>query len=265
MERYFDESPTATAPLSLDPITLATTLAQERPDTSDRPWVATNMVATLDGAATLDGRSGGIGGPGDRAVFTAIRALADVIVVGAGTVRTERYRAAVPSPEVQEWRVAHGRRAIPTVAVVTASGRLGDVPLLQPDPALAVEPPTPLVYCGSDTPEAALADLRRTAEVVQGASPRVAAAEVVADLAERGHRHILCEGGPALLAQFHDADLLDDWFVTVGPLVSAGPAPRLMSARVEQVRALDLVHVWGHEGVLFLRHRRPLTGRAPRG
>ena len=47
-------------------------------------WLRANMVMSLDGAATVRGRSGGLSGEADRQVFALLRALADVIVVGAG-------------------------------------------------------------------------------------------------------------------------------------------------------------------------------------
>src|SRR5690606_22159261 len=217
-------SATARSALPLDTVALAEALeAEGAASTHGGPWVATNMVATLDGAAMLAGRSGQIGGPGDRVLFAAIRALADVIVAGAATVRTERYRPAVPPPEVQAWRVTNGRAPMPTPAVVTASGRLGDVPLPAPR-AEGEDLPRPIVYGGPATPEAAITELGAVPEVVQGTSPMVLPTVLVDDLARRGHRRILCEGGPDLLAQFHEHDLVDDWFVTIGPIVSGGPA-----------------------------------------
>jgi riboflavin biosynthesis pyrimidine reductase len=260
LRRALDTAVTATpGELAVEPVPLAAALAEENAtlrgwDDGDGPHVFTNMVSTLDGAATLAGRSGGLGGEGDRTMFRAIRALADVIVVGAATARTERYHSAVPSEAVQEWRVGNGLAPVPTVAIVTASGRLGGVPMLEdPHPSA----PRSLIYCGAGGDDPSLHDVQDAAEVVRSDTQLVDPPGVVFDLAARGHRRILTEGGPALLAQFHAADLVDEWFVTIAPIVSAGEAPRLMSAHQEQPRDLELVHAWVHEGALFLRHRRP--------
>lgn len=260
MLRAFDTvagTPGEPEDLPLDPVVLAEALAEEGERLpgwdGDRVHVFTNMVTTLDGAATLAGRSGTIGGAGDRALFRAIRAQADVVLVGAETVRTEGYRSAVPAPPVQDWRRSRGLDAVPTVAVVTAAGHLEGVPMFEaPDPAA----PRPIVFCGS---EARLRPpgLAEVADVVRSDQARVHPQEVLDELARRGLRRVLAEGGPALLAQLHDCDLLDEWFVTIGPLVTGGTAPRLTRGAVERPRELELVHTWVHDGVLFLRHRRP--------
>ncbi len=240
----------------LEVVALADALAEENELLSGwaegRPHVFTNMVATLDGAATLAGRSGGLGGEGDRVVFRAIRAQADVILVGAETVRTERYRSAVPPPPVQAWRSAHGLAPAPTVAVVTASGRLRGVPMFDdPDPAA----PRPIVYCGAAASELP-SHVAEVADVVRSDAAQVHPRDVLDDLGRRGLRRVLAEGGPALLAQLHECDLVDEWFVTIGPIVTGGDAPRLTKGSVERPQELELLHTWVHDGALFLRHRR---------
>ena len=82
------------------------------------------MISTLDGAITLNGRSGMLGGPADRRVFQALRSLADVILVGAGTARAEAYGPVVLAPEVRELRERRGQAPVPPIALVTRSGNL---------------------------------------------------------------------------------------------------------------------------------------------
>ena len=94
------------------------------PDDLQACWVRGNMIASLDGGATDDGKSGGLAGPGDRAVFTQMRQLADVILVGAGTVRTENYSGAQFSPAQRQARQRRGQAEVPPVAVVTNRGAL---------------------------------------------------------------------------------------------------------------------------------------------
>src|SRR5437899_1114982 len=88
----------------------------------DRPHLRANMVASVDGAASADGRSGGLSGPADKALFATLRGLTDVVLVGAGTVRAENYGPAHPSPKRRAWRRAMGLAEVPPIAVV--SGRL---------------------------------------------------------------------------------------------------------------------------------------------
>ena len=72
-------------------------------------WLRANFIASLDGGATFSGKSGQLGGPGDRAVFAALREIADVILVGAGTVRAEGYAGARPTVAQRQRRQAAGR------------------------------------------------------------------------------------------------------------------------------------------------------------
>ncbi len=92
------------------------------PDDLQACWVRGNMIASLDGGATDDGKAGGLAGPGDRAVFALMRQLADVILVGAGTVRIENYSGAQFSPAQRQARQRRGQAEVPPIAVVTNSG-----------------------------------------------------------------------------------------------------------------------------------------------
>ena len=91
------------------------------PAPDGRPWVLVNMVASLDGAITIEERSGGLGSPADKAMFSALRGVADVILVGAGTVRAEGYGPARPSEAIRAARLARGQQEVPRIAVVTRS------------------------------------------------------------------------------------------------------------------------------------------------
>src|SRR5499427_5114056 len=93
-------------------------------------WLRANMVASVDGAATLGGRSGGLSGGADQQVFAMLRALADVILVGAGTARVEGYRPVRPRTEGVRWAwLREGRAPSPPIAVVT---RMLDLDLESP-------------------------------------------------------------------------------------------------------------------------------------
>ncbi|MCU1431567.1 MAG: bifunctional deaminase-reductase domain protein [Actinotalea sp.] len=187
-----------------------------------RPWVRANMISTLDGAATgSDGRSGSINGPADLRVFTTLRALADVVLVGAGTVRAEGYGAPVVGAGLVPGRRARHQPDHPALAVVSASGEL-------PASLLAHDRP-PVVFTTDRAP--GLADLRRhlpagQVEVHEGA---VDLQRVIASLGERGLPGVLTEGGPRLLGDLLTARLVDELCLTTSPVLVGGPAPRAVA------------------------------------
>ena len=192
-----------------------------------RPWVRANFVSTLDGAVTgADGRSGSINTGADRAVFSLLRALSDVIVAGAQTARAEEYRRARTAPA---WRGARrpDQRPHPVVAVVSRSAKL---------------PPTLLEPCDDAgevlllTCRAAGADaLARAREALGGDrvvvfdGDHVAPADALRELAGRGLHRVLCEGGPHLLHDMVAADLLDELCLTLAPRLVAGDHLRLLA------------------------------------
>ncbi len=191
-----------------------------------RPWVRASMIASADGAAAVDGLSGGLSGTPDRTVFGLLRALADVILVGAGTVRDEQYGPARVGPRWAGLRA--GRPATPAIAVLT--GRLDldlDGPLLTQAPADA----RTLVLTTQAAPAALRAQAARNADVIIAGGQRADPAAAITALASRGYRNILAEGGPHLLGQLAGAGLLDELCVTVSPVLAAGPAGRIIAGR----------------------------------
>jgi riboflavin biosynthesis pyrimidine reductase len=198
----------------------------EAGEQASRPWVRANMIASADGAATVAGRSGGLSGSADRAVFSVLRSLADVIVVGAGTARIEQYR---PVQLAETWpSLRAGRPPTPPIAVVTRqmTGLDPDGPLLATASGLA----RTIVL----TTEAAPADLRaraaRVADVIVAGPDLVQPDAIISALAGRGYRRLLTEGGPRLLEQIVAAGLLDDLCLTVSPVLAGGWAGRIVAA-----------------------------------
>ncbi len=193
----------------------------------DRPWLRANMVATLDGAAAgNDGRTGSINTPADQVVYTLLRDLADVVLVGAGTARVEGYRHTRPrTRDLLSRAVAEGRAAHPELAVVSATGR---VPPLLADRA-EDGGGVLLVTCGAAGAEAlgrarhALGEDR----VLVCGDQSVDLPAAVAALSDRGLPRILCEGGPRLLADVAAAGLLDELCLTVVPLLAGGLEQRI--------------------------------------
>lgn len=198
----------------------------EAGEQASRPWVRANMIFSADGAATVDGRSGGLSGRADRAVFSVLRSLADVILVGAGTARIEQYR---PVQLAEAWPALRaGRSPTPPIAVVTRqlTGLDPDGPLLITEPGQA----RTIVF----TTEAAPADLRaraaRAADVIVAGPDLVQPEAIIGALAERGYRRVLTEGGPRLLEQIVAAGLLDELCLTVSPVLAGGWAGRIVAA-----------------------------------
>jgi riboflavin biosynthesis pyrimidine reductase len=217
-----------------------------------RPAVRLNMIASADGAASLQGRAGPLGGPADRTLFATLRLLADVVLVGAGTIRIEGYGPARLSDDARARRRDWGLAPVPAVAVATRSCRLDWTARFFTE---AEE--RPLVVT---TASAAAADRARAAEVadvmIMGDTD-VDFARTLEALAERGHSNVLAEGGPTVAAQLAAAGVLDELCLTVAPLLTAGAAPRILDGAVlAPPSKLELRHVLEDEGYLFLRYRR---------
>src|SRR5258707_1425679 len=176
---------------------LAALYAYPSPETRAQPWVRANMVVSADGAASVAGRSGGLAGPADRLVFSFLRSLADVILVGAGTARVERYR---PVAERDIWTALRdGRAPTPPIAVVTRELSLDpDGPLLAGTPGGF----RTIRLTTAAGPVARRAAAARHADVIVAGVHSLTPAAVISALAERGYRRLLTEGGPSLLAHF---------------------------------------------------------------
>lgn len=194
-------------------------LADDRPSWPDRPWVVVNMATTADGATAIDGRSGGIGGPGDRLAFHALRSAADVILVGAGTVRAEGYRPVAVPPSHQARRHAAGRPEPARVALVTRSLDL------EPGAALFAGP-APIVFTVAGAAPDRVAALRDVAEVIEVGVHDVDLGRALRVLGELGARCVVAEGGPTLNGQLIAADLVDELCITTAPTLAGGSSSR---------------------------------------
>jgi riboflavin biosynthesis pyrimidine reductase len=231
---------------------LALLAADHRPTPAGRPWVMANMVASVDGAWAVDGRSGGLSGPADRAVFHSLRALADVVLVAAGTARAERYRRPWPVPEAQELRA--GRDQAPAARLALVSRSL-HVPADQP--FLAGDGPVPLVFHPATVDPSDLAGLPHGVEPRVSGESSVDLTDVLEQLArDEGSRLVLCEGGPRLLGQLHAADLLDEMFVTISPSLVGGAQVGMLGGVAPVVHRLELHRVLVEDGSLLCTYRR---------
>ncbi len=218
------------------------------------PWLRANMVSSVDGAARLDGLSEGLSSEADKRIFGVLRALADVVLVGAETARAEGYRPARARAEFAEARAARGQAPAPVIAVV--SRRL-DLDLSLP---LFTEPLSPtIVLTCADAPAAELAAVSRVADVIIAGEQQVEAAAAVAALAARGWTRLLAEGGPSLLGQLAAAEVLDELCLSLAPLLAAGDAPRIAHGHKALAERLDLVALLEEKGFLFARYTRSVA------
>lgn len=217
-----------------------------------RPRVRLNMIASVDGAASVAGRSGGLGGMADKALFFTLRSLADVIMVGAATMRTEGYGPARLDHEARARRANQGLTPVPPIAVVTRTCRLPW------DAAFFTQAEQqPIVVT---TAVANVADRNRAAakaDVVVAGDANVDLSRALAALGDRGAENVLVEGGPHLAGQMVESGLLDELCLTVAPLASSGDAGRILAGPVlVPATRFELHHVLEADGYLFLRYQQ---------
>ena len=217
----------------------------------DGRWLRANMVSTADGAASLDGVTQGISCAADRRVFALLRTLCDVILVGASTVREEKYKPARPR---ELWsHLRDGRPPTPPIAVVTRRLDLDpESPLISAAPAHA----RTIVITAARAPADRRAELARHADVVVAGDETIDLKAAVDALAARGHRRMLAEGGPYLLAQLLEAGLLDELCLTIAPLLAGPGAPRIVAGppAARPARPLILAHILEDDGFLLSRY-----------
>lgn len=185
-------------------------------------WVRANMITSIDGAISVQGRSGGLSGVADKLVFGLLRSLADVVLVGAETARAEHYGLARVWPQVRPGVPP------PPIAIVTKRLTLDlDSPLIQGNGG----PNRTIVLTTSQAATDRVELAAKTADVIIAGEDEVPATAIIGKLADLGYRKILIEGGPTLLAQLNAAGLVDELCVTTSPRVEGGGAARMMVSK----------------------------------
>ena len=216
----------------------------------DRPHVVVNFVVTLDGRIAIGGRSGPIGDEADREIFHGLRTQADAIMVGAGTIRTERYGRIVRSPERRARREAEGLAPDPLAIVVSQRLHLpADLPLLQDEHST-------VAICTASAEE--LPDTRARVHYLR------APADIDLELrpllerlrTEFGVRSVLCEGGPSLNESLIREGLVDELFLSIAPKLAGGPPLTILTGDpLPEPLVAELVWLLEHDGHLFGRYR----------
>jgi riboflavin biosynthesis pyrimidine reductase len=211
-----------------------------------RPWVMVNFVTSVDGATTIDGASTRLGDDEDQAVFQALRAVPDVILVGASTVIVEDYRPVTLDQERRQWRAERRMTPVPKLAIVS-----GTVSLDVEQRVFSDSDHKPLVITGPNANPGRLALLGDAADVAillemtpSAILDRLAPAQVV-----------LLEGGPSLTGQFAVAGLVDELNLTVSPALVGGDSNRLVGhASLKPPMGMRLERVVAGDEMLFLRY-----------
>jgi riboflavin biosynthesis pyrimidine reductase len=211
----------------------------------ERPFVATNFAATVDGRATIGGVSGPIGSATDTAMLAGLRTRFDAVMIGAGTMRAERYGRVLAD---QGQRERDGLLDDPPIVIV--SGRLDlpwDAPLFTAGAGRV------LIFTASE------AEPPQTATSLQVIRHEgfVNLAEALRHLRrECGVRALLCEGGPGLHGELEGGGMVDDLFLTIAPKLAGGEAPRIVEGTLPAIAELELAWLLEAEGELFVRYRR---------
>lgn len=231
--------------------------ADPRTRSDGSPWLLLSMIAGLDGAASVDGVSGGLGRPADAAVFATLRGLADCILVAAGTVRAEDYGPPRPSAETRRRRSERGQESAPRLAIVSASLSLDPRSRLFTETAPdGAADPIPIVFTAESADPERIRALAEVAEIRFGGTDSVSMAAVVESLGGDGATVILAEGGPSLNGQILAADLVDELCLSLSPTMVGGPSGRIVESVAETPRGMRLDRVASGDGLLLLRYVR---------
>lgn len=213
--------------------------------------VRMNFVSSADGAVTLDGTSGALGGPTDRVLMQVLRTMADVVVVGAGTVRAEGYGGICVDDRDVDWRRARGLDDQPALAVVSGGLRL------EPGDAVFAEAVRRPVIVTTDAAADARGDaFDAVADVLPCGRDDVDLAMMLDGFRQRGWTQVLCEGGPHLFGALLGAGLVDEVCLTLAPRFVGGGAGRIAQDAPEGDRRFGLPGVvTDDDGFVFLRYR----------
>ena len=214
----------------------------------ERPLVAMNFAATVDGRATIGGVSGPIGSSADTAMLAGLRTRFDAVMIGAGTMRAERYDRLASKPETRERREQLGLPADPLLVIV--SGRLDlpwDAPLFTAGGGRVLI----LTASEAEPPETA------TSLQVVRHDRFVNLVEALRQLRqEHDVRALLCEGGPGLHSELEGGGMVDDLFLTIAPKLAGGDVPRILEGELPAIAELELAWLLEQDGELFARYRR---------
>jgi riboflavin biosynthesis pyrimidine reductase len=227
------------------------TVYADVPRNDSRPAVRLNMIVSVDGGTSWNGVSGALGGPADKALFSVLRSMADVVLVASATMRGEQYGPVVLGSKIQDARRQRGQTPVPPIAVVSRTCQFD-----WNTPFFTAGSERPIVLTVSSAAEADRTRAAEVAEVIIAGEDDVDLARAVAELGSRGAKSVLAEGGPTLNGQLARAGLLDELCVTLSPLLASGDAKRIIAgSTLDTLEPLELCSICEEDNYVFLRYR----------
>src|SRR5436305_2314327 len=213
----------------------------------DRPYLILNFATTLDGRAAINGRSGPIGSETDTEMLQRLRTRVDAVMIGAGTMRAERYGRMVSDPQLRAYRERTGLAHDPLAVIVSNRLELpwdaalftnggGRVVIFTASEETPPETATPVTVVRH--PDGV--ELDRALEWVRW---------------ERGICSVLCEGGPTLHGRLREGGLADELFLTIAPKIAGGEGPRVLEGALPDVDGVELAWLLESGSELFARYR----------
>jgi riboflavin biosynthesis pyrimidine reductase len=235
------------------PDALAPYLEVDRSRVRHECWVTGHMVAGLDGTAAVGGRVGSLSTTPDQALFRRMRQIADVVMVGAETVRLEGYGPVRLSDEAQARRREQGRTPTPPIAVVSRSLAFDwTAPVFAEAPEDAR---TYVITCAAADPTLR-AEAAEVATVVVAGADQVEPALALRALADLGREVVLCEGGPTWLGELVAADRLDELCLSISPVMGGDPLPVSVTPTGAGLATFALRGAMVEDDTVFLRYER---------
>jgi riboflavin-specific deaminase-like protein len=214
----------------------------------DRPYLILNFATTLDGRAAISGRSGAIGSRTDMEMLQRLRTRVDAVMIGAGTMRAERYGRMVSDPDLRSYRERSGLTQDPLGVIVSNRFELPwDAGLFTNGGGQVV------IFTASEEEPPETATPVTVVRHPDGVQLDRALAWL---LEERGIKSILCEGGPTLHGRLREGGLADELFLTVAPKIAGGEGPRVLEGALPDIELVELAWLLESEGELFARYRR---------
>ena len=228
----------------VDPDDVVNGERRDYPD--DRPWVVLNLIASIDGVTAVGGQTASLSQAPDRAMFASLRAMADFVLVGAGTIRAEQYQAVGLDVQKTMARRQRGQTDVPRLAIVSRKAELDLA-------SSVITGGHPLMYVTEHINSMRAMQAEVVSELVQSPGQKVSAQFIATDLFERGCALLLCEGGPSLASSLFDADVVDEVHLTIAPwLIGGGPAG-LLPASIPRPRRYEMRGLMESQGMLFGR------------
>jgi riboflavin biosynthesis pyrimidine reductase len=216
------------------------------------------MVAGLDGTASVGGRVGALSTAPDQELFRRMRQIADIVLVGAETVRREGYGPVALTEDAQAQRRRQGKSPTPPLAVVSRSLELDWAARVFTD--APEDARTHVITCAAADPERR-ADAEAVATVIVAGDDRVEAAAAMQALSDLGRQVVLCEGGPTWLGELVAADRLDELCLSISPLMGGDPLPISVTPAGAALAAFELKGAMAEDDTVFLRYERKVSDR----